>query len=401
MKCQIEKLSVIKVVFFILAFGVSCIDPFNPAVDKSQYLLVVDALVTDQEESYYCSLTRSFKDNEETPETVTGATVYVTDNDGGSFIFSEISPGIYRSDSLLFRGVVGRAYTLHIVSNDGEEYASDPVTMIDVPEIDSLYFGKDMLMTDDGLLHEGIQLYFDSKKPVDGKYMRWSYEEYWKFNVPYPPFYEYFNQDSVVNIPPKNRTCWKHNNSDEIIIADKDADVSEAFVKRPLTFIASDLSDRITVRYHIKVRQYSLSEDEYRFWDLLKQINEAGGDLFNRQPFQILSNVHNTKRNEDQVLGYFKVSAVEDASMYVDLSDLEELDLPRYDYDCDIFTVEPPLGFTMDELYNYYTELLGYVFVVPEFNDFMQVIGLMLSTPRCADCRTTGNPLKPDFWVDE
>lgn len=401
MKCQIEKLSVQKVIFFLLALITSCIDPFTPSVEKSLSRLVVDALITDEDASYYCRLTRSFEENEDTPERVTGATVYVTDDTGGNFMFSEVSSGVYRSDSLSFRGAVGRAYTLHITSPRGEQYESDPVTMLDVPEIDSLYFGKYEVTGDDGLLHQGIQIYFDSEKPVEGKYLRWTYSETWKFQIPYPVSYEYFRQDSVVYVPPENVICWKTNNSDNIIIGDKDADDSDSYKKKPLTFIASDLSDRLTIRYYIKVRQYSISEDEYQFRDLLKQINDAGGDIFNRPPFQIFSNVHNTERPEDQVLGYFQVSAAREASLYVDHDDLKDLELPVYDYGCTTILLEPYLSYTLDDLYDLYVNRLGFLLVAPEFNEFGRVIGIFISTEDCADCRATGNLAKPDFWVDK
>jgi len=324
----------------------------------------------------------------------------VSDDAGGNFIFNEISPGVYRSDSLSFRGAVGRTYSLHITSADGEKYASDPVTLIGIPEIDSLYYGKDRMTTDDGLQHEGIRIYFDSKKPAEGKYIRWTYEEHWKFSIPFPPYYEYYSSNNIVFIPQKNKTCWKYNNSDDIIIADSDADASDAFVKKPLIFIASDLSDRITVRYFIKVRQYSLSEDEYHFWNLLSQIYEAGGDLFNRQPFQLISNLCNTEKPKDQVLGYFKVSAVREASMYIDIKDLIALNLPRYDYGCSLVTVEPSADYSLDEIYENYTRILGYAFYAPEFDENMRVIGLIFSTQLCADCSKTGNPQQPDFWID-
>jgi len=402
MKCQIEKLLKHKVIFFVLAFVSSCIDPFTPAIDKYQSMLVVDALVTDRNESYYCRLTRTFEDNQDTLKHVTGATVYVTDDAGGSYEFTELSPGVYRSDSLLFRGYAGRVYSLHVISAEGKEYASDPVTMLDVPEIDSLYFGRDRVTTDDGVLHEGIRIYFDSEKPVEGQYLRWTYEEYWKFMVPFPQRFEYFGQDSIVGLYiPKHQTCWKHSLSDDIIIADSDADAGEAFIKKPLKFIASDLSDRITVRYYIKVRQYSVSAVEYHFWDLLRQINEAGGDLFNRQPFQLISNVYNTETPEDQVLGYFKVSAVKEASLYADLSEIMDMDLPRYDYDCDPLIVETDEDHSLDDIYSSYTGLYGYVFVEPEYNDQgTAIIGLIFSSKPCGDCRWTGSPLKPDFWID-
>ncbi|MDZ7633424.1 MAG: hypothetical protein U5L72_02875 [Bacteroidales bacterium] len=65
------------VIFLILAINHSCIDPFNPQVQGFQSLLVVDALVTDANESYYCRLSRTIEKDRETPERVSGATVLI------------------------------------------------------------------------------------------------------------------------------------------------------------------------------------------------------------------------------------------------------------------------------------------------------------------------------------
>jgi len=403
MKYHLKKWLKLKFLFFILAVTGSCIDPFNPGTDRFQSMLVVDALVTDEDASYYCYLTRTFKDNQDIPKSVKGATVSVADDTGASFPFREIAPGVYRSDSLTFRGIVGRSCTLHITSAEGEYYVSDPVTMLDVPEVDSLYFGKGRFTTDDGVMHEGIWIYINSEKPADAKYMRWTYEEYWKFRVPWPKIYEYTNQYDIQRIDPQeveNVICWNHHVSDDIIIENKDADPNHSFEKKPMTFIASDLSDRITIRYYIKVSQFAITEEEYIFWDLLKQINEAGGDIFHRQPFQLFSNLHNSETPEDQVLGYFRVAAVRSSSFYIDVDDLQELGLPSYDYGCKWAIVEPEGILTFDDIYDLYTRILKYVFTAPVYNDEMHLIALVFNTPRCADCRVTGNLLKPDFWVD-
>jgi len=252
-------------------------------------------------------------------------------------------------------------------------------------------------------MHEGIWIYINSEKPADAKYMRWTYEEHWKFRVPWPVKYKYISQDNIPVIPPdevENAICWNHHLSDNIIIENKQADSRPSFEKKPMTFIASDLSDRITVRYYIKISQFALTEEEYIFWDLLKQINEAGGDIFHRQPFQLFSNLYNSETPEDQVLGYFEVSAVKSSSFYIDLNDLKELGLPSYDYGCKWMIVEPEGILTFDDIYDLYTRILGYVFTAPAYDDEMHLIALVFNTPRCADCRVTGNLLKPDFWVD-
>jgi len=56
--------------------------------------------------------------------------------------------------------------------------------------------------------------------------------------------------------------------------------------KEPVNFIATDQSDRLLIQYSILVSQYSISKEEYDFWNNLKQVNESGGDIFAKQPLR-------------------------------------------------------------------------------------------------------------------
>ena len=76
-----KKKRVIIPVFLFVAFSLmTCIDPFNPQIDNYQDLLVVDALVTDENSSYFVKLSRTTETPRKTPVAVTGAQVSVTDN---------------------------------------------------------------------------------------------------------------------------------------------------------------------------------------------------------------------------------------------------------------------------------------------------------------------------------
>ena len=384
-----------------------CIDPFIPRVEDFKSLLVVDALITDENATYYCTLSRTTSSLDETPERVTGATVTVKDDLGASFLFSEKFPGVYKSDSLSFRASPGRSYTLNI--SKGEEYfESDPVTMLEVPAIDSLYYGKDRETLDDGVLHEGLRIYFDSEKPARGTYLRWTYEEWWKIRVPFNKLFEYIDENNIVPVTePGNIRCWRNNFSDELIIGSAEADASSRFEKQPLLFIASDRADRLMIQYFIKVKQYSISKSEYEFRDYLKQINASGGDIFDRQPFQIYSNLHNPARPGEQVLGYFQVSAVREASIYITRREVDSLELRQFDYGCDLLFLSPSDDFpnkpskpvTFNQLYSILVDA-GYIFIdwLPDEKGFLRQ--LIFVKDFCADCTVTGNPNKPDFWVD-
>jgi hypothetical protein len=385
----------------------TCIDPFSPRTENFESLLVVDALITNEYETYYCTLSRSIQNIHDTPVNVRGATVTVKDDLGAVFTFKETSPGKYKSDSLSFRAEAGRTYILHIVTKEGETYESDHVTMPEVPAIDSLYYGKDKKTDDEGVLHDGVQIYIDSKKPQSGTYLRWTYEEWWKTHVPYQPLFKFLDENNIVPVlEPDNVICWRNNKSSEIIAGSPDGDPGSEFRKRPLFFIASDHADRLMVQYYIKIRQYSITKNEYEFWDQMQQIRDVGGDIFDRQPFQVISNIHNIDSPNDRLLGYFQVSSVSDASMYITRREVDSLNLQQFDYGCEILYASPDTDFpgkpakqvSFTQMYNIIVKE-GYVFI--DYVSFESgLVYLVFVRDYCADCTVTGNPDKPDFWVD-
>ncbi|MCU0377461.1 MAG: DUF4249 domain-containing protein [Bacteroidales bacterium] len=385
----------------------TCVEPYNPELKDYQSLLVVDALLTDEDASNYVRLTRTIESINAPPEKFSGATVKLKDNEGNIAVFEETSDGLYKSDSLTFRGVPGRSYTLFITAGDGTEYESEPCTMYEVPEIDSLYFGKDWVTLDNGEVQEGVRVYIDSKEPAGNDYFRWSYKEWWKFNIPVPKDYEYVNQNNIYKIPLTNITCWNNNISEEILIQPAETYVGGSFVKKPVFFIPSRESNRLLVQYCVEITQYSLSASEFEFWDHMIQINDAGGDIFDKQPFPIVSNIHCISKPEEKVLGYFQVSSVRKAREYLTRKEVDLLDVELYSYDCDILMVGPgdpetlmiPEPITFDKVYEYFVQL-NYTFVQPSYNERGQLIKLIFVRNVCADCTLTGNPEKPDFWVD-
>jgi len=83
------------------------------------------------------SYAMGYYENKEIP--VSDATVVITDNSGNQVELPEESAGSYKPASAEFKGVIGRIYTLHVNTPDGNEYESDPVKINERPVIDSLY----------------------------------------------------------------------------------------------------------------------------------------------------------------------------------------------------------------------------------------------------------------------
>jgi len=369
---------------------------------------VVDALLTDENTSNYVKLSRTIQSLDQEPEKVSCAIVTISDDLGNSTLLSESSKGIYKTDSLSFRGETGRAYTLCIKTDDGKEYRSEPSILYPVNDIDSIYFEKDNEIsekTSENL--EGVRIYIDSKDGNQGDYYRWTCEEWWKFSVPDPKKYEYINDSTFLRIDNIHQVCWGNKKSDDIIIESSSSSNSGSFQRKPMIFVPSDTSARLSIRYCVQVRQLSISQKEYEYWNQMRQINESGGDIFDKQPFQIFSNIKNINDPDEQVLGYFQVSGVSQRRKYINFSDIKDLNLPEYKYFCkriekSIADYPPPLspggGMSWDKIYSQHIAA-GYIFVEPILINGKLAL-LAFTTAGCADCELHGTLKKPAFWSD-
>jgi Domain of unknown function (DUF4249) len=405
--------SIISIFIFVLLVVYRCIEPFSPNLGVSKPLLVVEGLITNENGSNVVKLSYSFQKEDSIVYKVSDATVFLSDNSGNNIQLTENGEGVYKTDSINFKGEIGKTYQLHIKTSDGKVYLSNPCTMFPVPDIDSIYFSKDkQLVNNQTVVKEGISIYVDSKPGSSDKYfLRWGYDETWKFKVPDPTTYKYVNYLQILKISKDSikEYCWKRGNSTEILINEVKSGTENRIMKEPIKFIAPDESDRLTVRYSILVKQYSISEQEYNFWDNLQKVNESEGDIFGSQPFEILSNIKNINDSSEKVLGYFQVSAVSEKRKYIDYSELYLLNLPDFNYNCRSFTRCPgdfyynPVTwkpYTFDEIYEKYRG--NYTFVEPIYYGLStdSLIYLVFTSAPCADCELSGSFVKPDFWTD-
>ena len=388
----------------------TCIDPYVPKIKGYKSLLVVDGLITDENTSCTVKLSRTFQDQNSTVAIVPDAAVSVTDDLGNNISLINSGNGMYKTDSLEFLGSGGRTYTLHITTSDGNEYVSDPCTMQSVSDIDTIYFAKDQEMVNNGTQNEeGISIYLDSKAGDDNQYYRWVFEETWKFKVPDPKMFDFNMVDSsITSVPIEKEFCWKSSKSTEILIYSKNYGQTGPIKKEPITFIATDQSDRLLIQYSILIKQYSISKNEYDFWDNLKQVNESGEDIFASQPFSVLSNIHNINNPQEKILGYFQVSAVKQKRKYITFNEIVGLNLPFYHYPCTVIEALPrdyQNGFgppiTWDWIYSMFCVTSNYYFIYPLYYLGTDSLEYMVFTkPECANCELTGTITKPDFWVD-
>lgn len=368
------------VLFFSLVLA-GCVTEFLPKISEDQNLLVVEGLITDQPNVYKVKLSRSMPlGTKATPKPETGCSVTIIDDLGNAYQLTESSTsGTYITDSLTFRGVVGREYTLHINTNNltttHHTYESLPVVMKAVPPIDSLFYEKVTIQEPSEYSgpKEGSQVYLNTHDPEGTcRFYRWDYTETWEFVLPY-------------NVT--NRTCWITNNSTRIIIKNTTALSVDRITRYPLNFISNE-TDRLSVRYSILANQYSVSEDEYAYLEKLQNISEDVGSLYDVTPSSITGNVFCIEDPGEQVLGYFSVSAKASKRIYTDENFRGLVELYN---DCENDTVSGG-----DPIYG----LNSWVWIIISVP--LPPPGYVVTTIHqyCADCTTRGTTTKPDFWED-
>jgi hypothetical protein len=364
------------ILFLILLFLNSCISEFIPQTNADKQLLVVEGLITDQPAVNTVKLSLSLPlGTINTANPLSDCIVSISDDLGNTYPFSEASSGTYVTDPEIFKGEIGRKYSLHIKTNTlnhNYNYESLPVEMKPVPPIDSVYYEKKAIEEIAGIKRqEGCQVYLNTHDPANVcKFFRWEYTETWEIHIPYQV---------------QNRVCWVSNNSSEINIKNTSFLEQDKIERFPLRYI-SNQTDRLKVKYSILVNQYSLTEDEYLYWEKMQNMSDQVGGLYDLIPSGITGNVYCIDNPNEKVLGYFSVSASSSKRIFIE------------DHFAGIFT-----PYTTDLCV---TDTIEGNAEIPYLNvgvwiimeNVIPPIRVITNKKGCADCSVRGTTIEPDFW---
>lgn len=381
----------------LLSMG-SCIAPVTPHLnaDDSKPLLVVEGQITDQEGPFIIKLTTTGPVSEYyTPGPVINADVRIIDDQGHSFQLIGNSDGIYESEEKNLKGITGNKYTLNVTTlEDGLQYTSTPVLMQEVPDIDSVYFEDVTKPTViDGLAYEDnwLNIFIDTHDATGNtKYWRWEFEETWEVNLTsdfiqvhpsaiYPERFDWRMVDSVDN----KKRCWVTKPSAAILVTSTVNDP----VNEVKGFVVQSLGPRearLYMRYSILIKQYSIDQDLYNFWDRLKDVNENSGGIYTKNPFAVFGNI-TCCDGTGKALGYFAASSVREKRIFINKTEHN------------VKTINANNGcFYFD--YSDRTTEKKYLF--GKYFDPSTGASRSVYTFRqdCADCTLYGTNVKPSFW---
>jgi len=363
-----------------------CISEFEPPSQGFEDLLVVEAFLTNNDEPFQVSLSRSTPIDTSGFIPESGAIVRLLNADGESYDLYENGPGNYLTFSIV-NPLAGQEYKLRIMTSSGNMYESDFVEMRETPEIDSVSFAYEERP---GAGLEGAQIFVNTHDPNnDTWYYRWEYEEDWIF---YTPYYSQviWNNGEIINQTENINQCWLSNKSTNVNIKTSTSLSQDIISEHPVLYVTNQ-TDRLAIKYSINVKQYSLSEASYNYWKELEKVTENLGTLFDPQPATVIGNIYNVNDESEIVLGYFDASSVTEGRLFITRSDLPRLRFPNvYGYCTDTVVSNTAL---VAEL-----SVLGYNLYYNEINEFGGMDYYLANAWSCIDCTVRGTNVEPDFW---
>jgi hypothetical protein len=364
-----------------------CVEPYYLSIEGNQRSLVIVGQITDLEGYHYINISRSSPQNDpqETPEE--GCQVEVLDDKGNSFLFYESEPGMYEQWLNQDFLSAGTQYRLHVTTADGKEYQSEYDSLLPCPPIDSVYYHPEIVETSDpeDPLY-GIQFYIDLE--ASDEYARsynWVLEETWEYHVPYHIQYIWDGTVREMEYPFIFKRCWKTESIHEINTLTTRHLNSNKFSKYPLQYVSSE-TNRLRLKYSLLIKQHSLSDAAYNYWDQLKIQSQESGGLHEIQPVNIRGNISNIHDPSELVLGNFYASSVTEKRVFVS----EDFDFPYYWFRCHLDLILP------DEL-TIYRDYPIYLLSLDEDDQEGPPYGI--APIKCFDCREGGGTIeKPEFW---
>lgn len=383
-----------KLLLTLMLLAGGCLDPYYPPVsDTDVNILVVDGFLDTSEGSATLSLSKAVSlSSEAAPAAESYAVVTLLDDKGGAYPMPEHATGQYRVDNVPIDPKA--LYRVHIVTQAGYEYQSDLSAIYDTPPIDSVTW-----TTDDRNLTVRVNTHDFTNT---SRYFRWTYEETWNYHAATLSEYISEGRGAYRSRTPSEMIfyCWATQPSTSIAIGST-VRLSENIVSQaPVAYIPKG-SQKLSMKYSILVSQRAVSEAEYTYLEQLKKTTESIGGLFDPQPSQVPGNIHRMSSSSPVAIGYFGVGNTVKERIFIAYTDL-----PRYFQDIQLV----PGCMPTDTICLFPTMAIrNCILMASDMTEATMIgsavylqrtlIGLTLTSPRCADCRYDGGvTTKPEFW---
>lgn len=368
----------------------SCVDEYWPELDKYENNLVVDGGINDQDGPYTIRLSISSAIDTAIFKPYPGCEVMISDEEGVSEILHEVESGIYKTSKNGIRGEAGKKYKLKITTPSKRIYESDYEQLVRSEKIDSVY-AKVEYRQDEGYPYDltGLQFFLDTEvASQDTTNFLWRLEATYHYQSDYTIRWIFDGQLDWFYGPDSLFNCYRTYFVEDFFSMSTGGLNPPKIDAYPLHFVNTE-TRQLSVKYSLLVKQFTLNEKAFEFWDELREQNANSSTLYAKQPYQLRGNVYNIDDPNETVLGYFLVAGLDEKRIFIDrpkypvkfnypICTLSERDFEAYGQ---MFMADP----------------VTYPIYAIETNGGRRAV----PPQGCVDCRLHGGTItKPDFWED-
>jgi len=271
---------------------------------------------------------------------------------------------------------------LHLVTPDGNVYESGFDELRPAPGIDSIYYEVES---------DGIRFYIDFTYDDEAyDFSRWVVTETYECHNPDMEAFIWDRDRKIKPLPDTSnyRVCYITRELPEIHSMSLGYLDFGIYIRKPFSFVANNqLDQKLKHKYSVLIKQFSLGEEAFHYWDELKKTSQEQGFLFDCQPALLKSNIHNVNDESEVILGYFSMAGVSTARGFAEKP--EGLDMSLYEWYCFPVDRGPRGPVSISDLPLYFARA---------WRDGLSVYAEV--EKHCVDCRAYKNSthIIPDYW---
>ena len=295
--------------FIIILMLSSCIKRYDPMIKSSdvrKYVVSGQVNRGDLVQRVNVSFSTSLVLQKYVP--ATGCIVKIIDGKGNVYPTNDILDGNYEAVIPENELLPGNTFMVDIQVPAGNHIVSDYDSLQDCPEVDAVNYELQLKPVVVPLIPVGgVQFYVD----VDGKNSschRYRFEpvETWKYTANLYYLRWYGHEVCYLTMKVRNMFMLSTENQSD-----------NKYKHFPLHFVDNYTSQRLRYGYSLLLRQYSLSEAAWKYYEKLKVNGGDQGGLYENQPEETTGNLHDLTHPEQKVLGFFGASTVKSKRIFV------------------------------------------------------------------------------------
>ena len=325
-------------IFFLLC---GCEEEYKADISGHENILCIQALITDNPSENVVKVMRTYPFYEvRTEDFVAGASVELIDVEGNTYAGIETSKGIF---NINHSAEAGKTYKLK-VSVEGEVYESDFEELPSSPTFDSFYVKPETSVTykysSVGKPVEnkvtGMRAFIDVPITDSLKYHRFSIEKVLNYVLAKDTgvWVYILGNDTITALEPSTMSiyCWRTKADGGLfnVVGPTGYGNQKMIKDRPLTFGGNQIANYIEhdpefkteylAGWSVKVKQFGLNENSYKYYNALNEQLSASGKLFDAAYTQVQPNFRCVSDPVKSVIGFFELSSFNYFQFYMKTS---------------------------------------------------------------------------------